>query len=104
MIKKFLIPFTAILILCVTVSAAPKTLTSNNPPRLLIAEIKNYSVNDLKPEVANNFYSVLADVLKEDFNVESRRLIANNAANATIESPYNIILLLKKNFLYSRAC
>ena len=77
MIKKFLIPFTAILILCVSVSAAPKTSTPNTPPRLLIAEITNYSVNDLKPEVANNFYSVLADVLKEDFNVESRRLIAN---------------------------
>ena len=77
MIKKFLIPFTAILILCASVSAAPKNSTPNTPPRLLIAEITNYSVNDLKPEVVDNFYSILADVLKEDFNVESRRLIAN---------------------------
>lgn len=78
MIKKFLIPFTAILIFFMaSVSAAPKNSTPNTPPRLLIAEITNYSVNDLKPEVADNFYSILADVLKEDFNVESRRLIAN---------------------------
>lgn len=78
MIKKIFVSFTAILILFVaSVSAAPKPSTPNTPPRLLIAEITNYSVNDLKPEVADNFYSVLADVLKEDFNVESRRLIAN---------------------------
>ena len=75
--KIFFIALTAILFFCMaSVNAAPKTLP-NTPSRLLIAEIRNYSVNDLKPEVADNFYSVLADVLKEDFNVESRRLIAN---------------------------
>lgn len=76
--KKFFVTFTAILILCATlVSAAPKNQTSSTPPRLLIAEITSYGLTELKPEVTENFYGIIADVLKEDFNVESRRLIAN---------------------------
>lgn len=78
MIKKIFLAFTTILLLCVaSVSAATKPTPSNTPPRLLIAEVKNYGSTELKPEVVDNFYSILADVLKEDFNVESRRLIAN---------------------------
>ena len=46
-------------------------------PRLLIAEVANYGVNELKPEVTKNFYYALEKNLSDDFNVESRQLIAN---------------------------
>ena len=46
-------------------------------PRLLIAEIANYGVNELKPEVAANLYYALEKNLQEDFNIESRQLLAN---------------------------
>jgi len=46
-------------------------------PRLLIAEIANYGVNELKHEVAANLYYALEKNLSEDFNIESRQLLAN---------------------------
>ena len=76
--KIFFVTFTAIFIICITsVSAAPKSSSSNTTPRLLIAEITSYGLTELKPEVTESFYGIIADVLEEDFNVESRRLIAN---------------------------
>lgn len=73
--KIFLSTLTIIFFYTLTVSAAP--LQNNIKPRLLMAEIETYGVTELKPEVTENFYDVLSKILSEDFNVESRKLVAN---------------------------
>ena len=66
----------AIIFLCANfVSAA--TFQSNIKPRLLMAEVASYGNTELKPEITENFYDIIAEVLKDDFNVESRKLVAN---------------------------
>ena len=74
--RKIFLATLAIIFLCANfVNAAPAQ--SNIKPRLLMAEVESYGNTELKPEVTTNFYNIIAEVLKEDFNVESRRLIAN---------------------------
>ena len=58
-----------------TVNAA--TQTNNFKPRLLMAEVASYGITELRPEVTENFYVVLSKILGENFNVESRKLVAN---------------------------
>lgn len=74
--RKIFLTTLAIIFLCANfVSAAPAQ--SNIKPRLLMTEVESYGVTDLKPEVTANFYNIIAEVLKADFNVESRKLVAN---------------------------
>ena len=73
--KIFLATLTIIFLYAVTVNAAPPA--KDFKPRLLMAEVETYGVTELKPEVAENFYIVLSKILSEDFNVESRKLVAN---------------------------
>lgn len=72
--KKFFMAFVLIFFFAFTANAAP---APQKIPRLLIAEVTSYGVHELKPEVTAQFYEIISDALKEDFNVESRRLIAN---------------------------
>lgn len=74
--KKFFLTTLAIFFLY-TMTASAATVQSNVKPRLLMAEVENYGLTELKPEVTDNFYSVIAEVFAKDFNVESRRLVAN---------------------------
>ena len=74
MTQKFITAFVLIFLCAFTASAAQ---TPTKVPRLLIAEVTSYGVFELKPEVTAQFYEIISDALKEDFNVESRRLIAN---------------------------
>ena len=46
-------------------------------PRLLMAEVANYGNIELKQGVTAMFYGILTDTLQNDFNVESRQLVAN---------------------------
>ena len=73
--KIFLATLTIIFLYTLTVSAAPPQ--NNIKPRLLMAEVEAYGITELKPEVTENFYGVLSKILSEDFNVESRKLVAN---------------------------
>ena len=72
--KIFFTAFVLIFFFAVTANAAQ---APTKIPRLLIAEVTSYGVFELKPEVPAQFYEIISDALKEDFNVESRRLIAN---------------------------
>ena len=73
--KIFLATLTIIFLCANFVNAAP--VQSNVKPRLLMTEVESYGTTELKPEVTINFYNIIAEVLKNDFNVESRRLVAN---------------------------
>lgn len=46
-------------------------------PRLLMAEVAGYGNIELKPGVTAMFYGILTETLQNDFNVESRQLVAN---------------------------
>ena len=75
MLKKiFAAILLTILILCANTADAAQNFYK---PRLLIAEVANYGVNEIHPEVANNLYEALEKNLSDDFNVESRELLAN---------------------------
>ena len=73
--KIFLMTLAIIFLFTNFVSAA--TSQNNFKPRLLMAEIESYGNTELKPEITANFYKIIAEVLKNDFNVESRKLVAN---------------------------
>ena len=74
--KKFFMATFAIFFLY-TMTASAATVQSNVKPRLLMAEVENYGLTELKPEVTANFYNVIAEIFAKEFNVESRRLVAN---------------------------
>ncbi|MBR5913395.1 MAG: hypothetical protein IKZ58_03390 [Selenomonadaceae bacterium] len=73
--KIFLITL-AIIFFCTNFVSAANS-QNNIKPRLLMAEVESYGNTELKPEVNENFYKIILEVLKSDFNVESRRLVAN---------------------------
>lgn len=72
--QKFFAAFVIIFLFAVTANAASVPVKI---PRLLIAEVTSYGIFELKPEVTAQFYGIISGALKEDFNVESRQLIAN---------------------------
>ncbi|MBQ6975616.1 MAG: hypothetical protein IJQ16_03590 [Selenomonadaceae bacterium] len=73
--KIFLATFTIIFFFAMTASAA--NIQNSTKPRLLMAEVAEYGITELKPEVTENFYKVLTEIFSENFNVESRKLVAN---------------------------
>lgn len=74
MLKKI---FAAILLTILILCANTADAQNLYKPRLLIAEVANYGVNELNPEVTGNLYEALEKNLSDDFNIESRELLAN---------------------------
>ena len=74
MLKKIFLTIPALLLIMTITTYAAESFVK---PRLLIAEIANYGVNELKAEVAINLYHSLEKNLQKDFNMESRQLLSN---------------------------
>lgn len=82
--RKILLILTAIIVTtaCINFLYVPRAEAASNEkvtvePRLLIAEVTDYGKIELKAGVTQMFYGILAETLQNNFNVESRQLVAN---------------------------